>query len=276
MTKRFKSAKKYIMSKYGFSAKDTEKIFTIVDSIGACSYADVANIIFESYFDNPEKFLEDFGFPMFQKVSEGIYTLSDAELLADIYIQANMVENGGDLVYTDKDGKNKLNENVLKEGNTPGTTELKDGDYQNYMSYTKTGISDTLVNKYLDSKSTSLEFKKGRVINIKAVKKLLDKGEKNLSLGAYCREGNPVPVYLEIDASTDLLTGEKHVLSGAHATTIVGYTEAGLIVSSWGGKYLVPFDVLNMDKENGNCYISLSEITDLSGLGDDEDENREN
>ena len=52
---------------------------------------------------------------MYQEISEGIYTLSDAELLADIYIQVNMVENGGDLVYVDEDGENKLNENVLKE-----------------------------------------------------------------------------------------------------------------------------------------------------------------
>ena len=132
------------------------------------------------------------------------------------------------------------------------------------MSTRSTGIKGDLMNKYLDSKSTSIEFKTGRVNSIGAVKKLLDQGDKQLSLSAHNIEDKPVPVYLKIDTSTGLLTGEKTVLTGGHATRITGYTEAGLIVSSWGDKYLVPFNVVDLDRENGNCYISVSEIIDIN------------
>ncbi len=252
---RYKMVTQFIQTKYGFSPKDSEKIFTIVDSVGACSYANLANIIFAEYKNDTDAFYEDFGFPYYQELSNGNRVMSDAELLVDIFIWTNMEKNGGNLIYTNKNGKNKIHDEALTTDSW-NQAELASGDYQQYYSSTSKGIDENLVDNYLKSKSENLDFSTEKITSIDKAKKWLKNKDSELSLHIN-RNENAAVRYIDIETNEIIVTTDNWDEGGSHVVPITGFTDNGFIVSSWGKRCLVPFeDIIN----SGEYRISRSDI----------------
>ena len=258
--------KNILTKEYNFSYMDASKVIAGIDSIGACSYADVANNIFGEFKNNPEEFKKRFGFNMFKK--DG--SLNDTRLLADLYVFANSSENGGNLFFTDVNGKKYVNQNYQKDFN--GNFKF---DQQIYFSSTG-GMNEELIQKYLKDKSCSIKTKNiyvqdnwkftknGYAKNItkkemnrikKTAREEIDKG-KQLSLGIYVTQGKPIRM-IDYDTKTIIETTDTWGEGGGHALKITGMNNEGFIVSTWGMKALVPFEDL---KNAGSFTVMSSEI----------------
>ena len=84
----------FLTGRYGFSKKDSTRVLSIVDSLGACSYASNATTIAYEYRDKPERFEQKYGFPLYiQSGKKGFYSLNGEQLLTDIYVFSNCEEN---------------------------------------------------------------------------------------------------------------------------------------------------------------------------------------
>jgi len=83
-----------VKNKYNMSFRDAAELIDALDSIGACSYADVANGIIAHYKDKPKEFEKDFGFPLYIVNEKGELGINDTELLFDLYFNVNHMENG--------------------------------------------------------------------------------------------------------------------------------------------------------------------------------------
>ncbi len=72
----------------GMSNMEKIKLFNLVDSVGACTYATACNIIYTYYKEKPLEFRRDFGYDMYV-TENGVTKLNDSALLLDLYCFAN-------------------------------------------------------------------------------------------------------------------------------------------------------------------------------------------
>lgn len=153
----YKEVQTYLSENYNIDLRNSAMVMSALDSIGACSYADVANNIVGEFKDNPELFEKLFGFPLY-KQTEGGWVLNDAKLLVDLYVFANKEENGGKLLIKDGDNYIVNIDAVNIKEDDPTRTALKSGSYQQYMS-SSNEMNTKVINKYLASKTTNNEIK---------------------------------------------------------------------------------------------------------------------
>ena len=258
--------KNILTREYNFSYIDASKVISGIDSIGACSYADFANNIFGKFSNNPEEFKKRFGFDMFKK--DG--SLNDTRLLTDLYVFANSSENGGNLFFTDGNGKKYVNQRYQKDFN--GKSVFND---QIYFS-TSNGLNENLMKKYLKNKNCNIKanniyVQKNWKITIKGNTKKLSEQEMNtikqlaekeinkgnqLSLGIYTQAGKPIRI-IDYDNKKVINTTLNWHEGGGHALKITDMNKDGFIVSTWGKKALVPFEDL---KNAGSFTVMSSEI----------------
>ncbi len=251
--KSFEKATDYLTHAYGMNIADAYNTLEALDSIGACSYADVVNQIIYAYKDNQAEFQQKFGFPMYD-AKDG--QLNDELLLVDLYVFTNR-----DVSF---DIKRKINKKTvsLKEDNFYFEREENEVKAkvkkQYYLSWDEEGIEINRVNKYLMSKYTSgVNFQFDETLfDIDETKELSNRQIKNIiensiqagnsiGVGIYPNEENPT--YFKG------LGNEDGVCKGGHAVTVTDAIEEGIVISSWGNKYVITYDELRKN----NFYISV-------------------
>lgn len=258
-----------LLAQYKMSTTDSSATLHYLDSVGACSYANVVNLILSSFENKPQQFKELFGFDLYRITDTG-KELNSSELLLDLYISVNSDINGGKIFTTNQDGSLS----VTNSKNIDLSIDNNKFDYfnaseQQYMSNYK-GYNSDIINKYLSSKSDRLSFK-GNVIAlgfgeektltnqkfdeiIKNLKLRVLEGEK-FSLGLYS-SGSEVR-FLDAATKETVITTKSWNEGAGHSVTVTGIDGDNFIVSTWNEKRLVPFEDL---KYNAKFSLRSSKI----------------
>ncbi|MBR2704414.1 MAG: hypothetical protein IKE91_02995 [Clostridia bacterium] len=266
---------KGIAKQFNMSYEDAAKACTMVDSIGACTYAATANNILYAYRYDPVAFEEDFGYPMFVVDEENRLVVNSTMLLMDIYIYANSEENNGKLFSKDKNGIVKVNdEYVVQDPNADMPTY-----YAKEQKYLDGGALSEQGKGFMSSKNTSkvLNYEKtcessknayieenGETTFIahddKELKKFVeDNLDEDTCLSIHVDNHNDI--YMTLTSSRESEIHEGTIVTGiprevtfedGHAMVIVGSTDEGIIVASWGEEYLITYENLN---KTGNYTI---------------------
>ena len=245
-----------IAAKYNASIDDVESIMNVLDSVGACSYANVCNEIFMLYKNRPDLFKSHFGYDMYNQKGE----LNTAKLLTDLYIYSNTSNTtGGHLFEIDVNGNLKI---------IPGSKI----ESQQYLSNTNKGMNITIINGFLEKNNSSFRLSSERVVKLgeynltitqaKLVQELKNRLLKGELLSLHERSEGKEIVFENLDNPLEERKKTTHNWGegGGHATTIIGITENGLIISSWGNKYLIKFS----DLDSNNFVINALKISDIN------------
>ena len=217
----------------GFDVVDANKLISIIDSVGVCSYTAFGNLIISSFRDYPVLFKKYFGFSLFNE--DG--SLNERELLLDMYIDINKMSNGGILI-DDSSGKPKI-------------LSFDEKDII-YLSKGCEPINVVFI-KYLKRKGI-----KGININVKNIpifKHQYDISEEiinglldNMLIKIGCIKG--VAIY-------PVNSNEKpRILGGSHAMFVTGIDKEKVYVSSWGKECYIKLEDLN----NGNCGFGMVKL----------------
>ena len=264
--KSYIDLKNMVIDRYNMSAKDAAKIISALDSVGACSYAEIANELFTFFKDIPDEFEKYFGFPLYVEGENGLININDKELLLDMYIFINSEVNGGYLIGTDKSGNNYIKSGMID--GMFGRYWLKSENAQRYMSGAD-GVNAILVNKYLKSKgypgryTTEVINSVDENVEINAlkseIKQSMESGEA-VSIGLRSKTDRPIN-FVDIDKgeiyNNTLSWGE----GSGHAVCVTGVREDGIVISSWGKKFLL----MDSDLDGKAAYrTSKSRIIDVN------------
>lgn len=128
----------FLSESYGLSKRDSSRVLSLVNSIGACTYASTATAIEYEYRDKPERFEACFGFPLYKDAKvDGYYYLNSEQLLLDMFVYANSssIEAGKQfsILVTD-DGKATYSEDRLFiVDETTGTITINDEFVNDYL-----------------------------------------------------------------------------------------------------------------------------------------------
>ena len=246
-TTEYNELKNKLIGKYNFNEVEASIIMNTVDDAGACSYASVCNEIFSSFIGKESEFLQAFGYPMY-KYENGNIKFNSNELLLDLYVFANMRENGGNFIIKKNDGTYTLNRTYLNlnRKDPTGRFLLQADNYQKYMS-TISGKNNKIINSFLNSKGYSYESKtittgySNNAItqqNVNDVYNHICNGG-TASLGIY--DGDSEIKMISCDPRSYPSQTTKNWNGGGHSIFITGIANNGFIVSSWGKKYIIPF-----------------------------------
>ena len=236
-----------IVNKYpGLTENEASIILSCIDDVGACTYAAFANQIFNSFRNDAKGFESVFGFPMY-RTNNGVRVLNSEELLVDLYMFGNSKENGGKFIVKDRNGYHLDRSMISKTADPLGRYLLKTYEQTYYSS------RQNMREKYLRSKGiyysqnmfygeqfnskTSFEYD---IIN-RVVNGIKNGKGYDISIHSYSRTINmlaPDNVKSYSNDSTDRFNG------GGHAMFITDVIDKGFVVSSWGHKYLIPFNDL--------------------------------
>ncbi len=249
------SEKSYLMNfietKYGLSERDALIVLNSVNLVGACSYADMCNMLYELYGFDEEKFEKDFGYPLL--LSNG--KVNGNQLLLDLFVHTNIESEDG-LLVRDSTGKVAINKKYINEQGSQFDYDEQDNN-QNYMSRFYRYYAGYL-RSFLKSNGSSVNISDyatddyGLYLSTDLKHVLSDALQKNK------------PIHMGLRAGATLYGidgGEIQTLDGGHAVTPVAMTKDGVIVRSWGKRYYVPFN--SMD---GKASIAgnIDVLTDLS------------
>lgn len=226
----------------GMDRQTAIKTLNIVDSKGACSYASAANSILVSFKDNPELFKKTFGYDMYTTIN-GKQALNSSELLLDMYTSMNNEASGGSIFRT-IDGK---------------TIIVGDASQQLYMSNFEE-INEEALNKFLQSKNPNISLSGERFQVVEPVffeeditpvinKNLINRMQngENISLGIYATSKDHPVRFCDPISGESLVSSFDWGEGGAHSVFLTGTTDKGLLVSSWGKEYLLPYEDLHMN-----------------------------
>ena len=215
------------------------RILDCVDSTGVCSYASIANLIFDYYKDIPAQFKHDFGFDLYVEI-DGQLRINEIELLADMYISINSNLLGGTLFNYD-DGKYSI---VSGSVNT---------EKQVYLSSSNAGVKTDIINAYLRLKNSSFSINRevlsfgvnsSKSLTVEGLKKIFVdalQDAKCVDLGIYKTSKKITLLYA--DGGTCCSTMDWNEGKG-HAVYVVGVNNDSVIVSSWGKKLYIPLSDL--------------------------------
>ena len=245
-----------IAAKYNASIEDVKSIMNVLDSVGACSYANVCNEIFMLYKNRPDLFKSHFGYDMYNQNGE----LNTAKLLTDLYIYSNTSNTtGGRLFEIDVNGNLKI---------IPGSKI----ESQQYLSNTNKGMNTTIINGFLEKNNSSFRLSSERVVKLgeynltitqaKLVQELKNRLLKGELLSLHERSEGKEIVFENLDNPLEerKMTTHSWKEGDAHVTTIIGITKNGLIISSWGNKYLIKFS----DLDSNNFAINALKVSDIT------------
>ena len=264
----YMNIKNKIMQQYNMSANDASRIITYFDSTGACSYAAIANEIFATYKNNSQLFERDFGYSMYTNV-DGKTTLNGFELMVDLYMFTNHTNNGGNLI-TNFNGRTVLTQAALSGDKDLFGRKILNTKSQKYLS-SFAGKSINIIDKFLKSKNPNLNFDSyvlASSSNVEITKDEMNKIKSNIfkevsvgkqvGLGIYDNK-NYEPIRMKNltvpgkDHSTNSWSEGK---GAGHAVFVTNMNENGFIVSSWGEKFLIPYD----DLRKGSFVINIDSI----------------
>ena len=239
----------FCMKKYGLEEDDAYTIMRSLDSVGACSYANMCNIIYEMYdFDN-EKFMHDFGYPMINE--DG--TLNGNQLLLDLYIYQNIGDknNPDRLLIKDAEGSLHANENYLDEENM-----IMDVNNQEYMSgYGYFKLEN--LKSFLNNRNCSIKDYQNYQYEVVYFDNddWIDKVRESFDSGSIVSLGfNDTSDYYSLGDECHYY----HMSNSGHAVTGIGITEEGFIERTWGQGAWTPLDSINY----GNAVVIYKKEND--------------
>ena len=233
----------FCKNEYGLSENEALIIMSSIDTVGACTMADACNTIYELYNFDDKKFQNDFGYSMIKKeMIRGKVTdrVNDEALLLDLYIQVNTGNNLDDdsLLLKDKDGKVAINNKYLiKKDN--GKVYL-DEHQAKYFGYDRGYRYDNL-NKFLKSKNSNI-LEEYTVTNIQNNNNIEKNSMYNTIVSAI--NDNKI-ISVELNDNWEMYDIDSvggDIYNGGHAVTLVGMTEEGALVESYGKLCYVPIN----------------------------------
>ena len=242
-----------IAAKYNASTIAVDFIMRRLDSLGACSYANVCNEIFMLYKNRPDLFKSNFGYDMYNQNGE----LNTAKLLTDIFIYSNTFY--GNLFNIGANGNLIINPDFRIEN-------------QQFLSHVNKGLNTNVVNGFLEANNSSFRLSSERVVKLGEYNLTINQANLVQELKNRLLKGDLLFMHefsqgkaIEFDNLDNPLekikrTTHKWKEGDAHATTIIGITEKGLIVSSWGNKYLIKFS----DLDSNNFAINALKVSDIN------------
>ena len=256
-----------VLEEKGFSTADAEVILTSINDSGACSYVAFVDNMFYLFRNEDAYFERIFGYPMYKTLGDGTKVLNSERLLLDIYLFANDTRNGGKL-FTG----NVLNPNMIRDTLDPAGGYVLNGKKQNAIIKNQV-FNKRMVTKFLKSKDAGLSFKvsylfnnEGSMVNAKNMEKLIAEMNKALDSGQalyldFAYDVKTAPKVINMRApeganypsmSTATWT-EGTAESAGHAVIITGIEKDDILISTYGEKYLIPFEDL-MDGGNFRIY----------------------
>ena len=252
--KRYNEFLNTLTRKYNMSYQDAVRTCELLNSIGACSYASLANTIFVTYLNNPEQFEKDFGFSMYVKDGNGNFILNDAELLADLYIFYNKRSNGGTIF------EDSLNQTTINQQNIDfSSNEFRSQEYTSKGNY---GWNTSKINQYLNSKLNNKVFDFIGSIGPETYSAYFGENDKIVSNENEIKSevqqamirGNNVQLLIFPDANRPMtlhgMNGNSDVIcDGGHAMYVTRADEDQVIVSSWGKEFYITYQDLNNSKD---------------------------
>ncbi len=263
----------------GLSYADSVELLRSIDSVGACTYASMANEILAAYHNKPETFYKDFGFPMYLDDGFGGKSLNTSELLADMYLyintkgnssQASILETKGNSIYInerDKEGNINIKNQIYLQNGSDGR-ESTAKDINNYLksknknlSYNTKSVISTM-NNYGKNKNEVKSISQNELLDIKSKMINAIQNNKLISLGYY---DNPKADYkvnmYDVDNGYRKIKDTKNWggtegTGAGHSVYVTTINEYGVYCSSWGKNMFMTWD----DLKNVPIEISVSEI----------------
>lgn len=261
----------YLKSKLnnmGFSNSEASIIMSSINDAGACSYASVCNNIYY-LFRNSEAYFESvFGYKMYKPNGE----FNSEELLLDLYVFANLENNGGHFLKQNPfNGKCYINQQYLGDTIDVFGRQIFKSDMQEYMSDSLNGRNNEIIDKFLKSKDSKLSYeskflfdnfsaktysKNNRQSIISNLIDLLNSGEYALDMNYYSNGNEITAISYDRNSYADQSTLNWNE-GGGHSVAITGVADSGFVVSSWGNKYFIPYDNLF---NGGSFQVGVSSI----------------
>ena len=258
------------LKKLGFNDSDASIVLSSIDDFGACSYAAICNTIFNKFRKRPDLFEEAFGYSMYRK-DNGKLKLNSSELLLDLYLFANDKRNGGKFFYTNANGGKNI-DSIYKANVIDSVGRSILNGKEQFFFISDNNNNDEMINNFLKSKSSKLEYYGNYIFRnafcsnrkplndievhyvIQTIKNEIKRGK---ALGLYVAHDENFPVtFSAMDKNVSDVSTANWNEGGAHDVGIIGINKDGLIVSSWGNKYLISFS----DLANGRINIHSCDI----------------
>ena len=250
----------------GFPSHSAEMVIKGLDSEGACTYAAISNGIFITYINNPNAFEKTFGYPMYTINDKGGTILNTGELLLDMYTYINNEANGGRLFRTNPYGLTTIISSIKTPASNM-TIMRMDASHQQYLSWN--GLQSSIIESFLKSKDPDLRFyddsiilaQKGqKITTTKEMKKMAHTITKRLANNHNVQidiwDGSSKPIVMHSMTPGTPSTSTVDFKGGGHAMAVVGVTNDGFIVSSWGNEYLIKYsDLINNEFNIYSWYI---------------------
>lgn len=278
------------------SPVEIDKFLRSIDVNGVCSYATACNEIITAFSSNPRVFEEVFGYPMY--LPDG--SLNEAALLTDLYSyiwigkhnKKRFVKDAEQSFVVGLDENNNLKFISGDEGTSMSWANKRLNEYvSDFLNEKlsrfnlKTDIKNcnifSLNNWFFNSFDTDtgkLNVINGSVFNnLKTqIGEVLDKLNGYIDLGVYRRyslnsSGEKIFIdeanlnFYPLDGGPFIATNNWDEGIG-HSLMITGFDTngEGLIVSSWGHKYLLKWDELR--KMNLSVFSSVFDIVPKEGF----------
>ena len=258
------------LKKLGFNDSDASIVLSSIDDFGACSYAAICNTFFNKFRNRPDLFEETFGYSMYRK-DNGKLKLNSSELLLDLYLFANDKRNGGKFFYTNANGGKNI-DSIYKANVIDSVGRSILNGKEQFFFISDNNNNDEMINNFLKSKSSKLEYYGNYIFRnafcsnrkplndievhyvIQTIKNEIKRGK---ALGLYVAHDENFPVtFSAMDKNVSDVSTANWNEGGAHDVGIIGINKDGLIVSSWGNKYLISFS----DLANGRINIHSCDI----------------
>ena len=212
---------------------------TQVTDEGMCSYAVVANMIYEKYYNKSNEFLIDFNYPMYINSA-----LNSGELMTDLYAFSN--------------NNILINDNIVSKTND-GQVSLSD---RKISSMWNNLFNTTLINKYFNYKNINLELKEDILFDYYNYTNNENQLSTNLFDGIVSNitksleSGKHIAIALEnFDIVVD---GFEQKINNSHVMSVVNILDNGILeVDSWGKKCYI--DLKNATKSA--TQITISELS---------------
>lgn len=211
----------------GYSKKESIKILKELDSTGVCTYASSCDAIFAQFASNPKLFKEKFVFDLYKFDSDGTQRFNSEELISDMFLWANDKKNGGRILSNGKivdfDNNNSLN--------TKYQIYMNDSELKNYLS--SKGIECDM--EYFSGDYTSSTNLRDDINDALLSGKKIRMGISN------SKEAN---IRLKLVGGDLCYSTESFPENSGHSIFVLGTNSEGVIVSTWGDKYVLPFEDL--------------------------------
>ena len=288
---------KNVAKQFNMTYEESAQACTMLDSIGACSYAATANEILYAYRYDPVAFEKDFGYPMFVIGDDDNLVVNSEMLLMDLYMYYNLEENGGHLFSKDKQGRVQVNDEYIEKDSTEapvytitGGLEYPDvGGVRIQLPNEKLGVEGKVSNgigpadKFLKSKNASKCIEgekvccgsKDSTYDYKDEMDQFEDGSKEKLIFPENKEelkntitGNldeDTSIYFTIDNHNDVILQNldedyTQTFEGDHAMIVTDANDDGIYVTSWGGKFFITYDDL---MENGTYRFVMCTASDV-------------